>query len=106
MYLSDTAGNQYTLDDGTPYKNNFENGVFGVEYEEGVYVGYKYYETGGFTDGDAWYDAAVNYPFGYGLSYTEFEWMVGEGQDGHPHSDPGDQDLGGRDGDQHGDVCG
>ena len=78
VYLSDTAGNQYTLDDGTPYKNNFENGVFGVEYEEGVYVGYKYYETRGFTDGDAWYDAAVNYPFGYGLSYTEFEWMVGE----------------------------
>ncbi|MEE3431829.1 MAG: glycoside hydrolase family 3 C-terminal domain-containing protein [Candidatus Enteromonas sp.] len=44
-----------------------------VEYEEGIYVGYKYYETAhdigatGFN-----YDNAVVYPFGYGLSYTTF----------------------------------
>ena len=43
-----------------------------VQYEEGIYIGYRYYETAaaeGFID----YDEAVVYPFGYGLSYTEFE---------------------------------
>ena len=43
-----------------------------VEYEEGIYYGYRYYETAaveGFID----YDEAVVYPFGYGLSYTSFE---------------------------------
>lgn len=41
-------------------------------YVEGIYVGYKFYETAdaeGFID----YDATVQYPFGYGLSYTQFE---------------------------------
>ena len=39
--------------------------------EEGIYLGYRYYETAaeeGFID----YDEAVVYPFGYGLSYSEF----------------------------------
>ena len=43
-----------------------------VEYEEGIFYGYRYYETAveeGFID----YDEAVVYPFGFGLSYTEFE---------------------------------
>lgn len=44
-----------------------------VDYEEGIYVGYRYYETRGFTDGEAWYDQQVVYPFGYGLSYTTFD---------------------------------
>jgi len=47
-------------------------GYFYVDYEEGIYVGYRYYETAayeGFID----YDEAVVYPFGYGLSYTTFE---------------------------------
>ncbi|MDR1512456.1 MAG: glycoside hydrolase family 3 C-terminal domain-containing protein, partial [Propionibacteriaceae bacterium] len=46
-----------------------------VNYAEGVYVGYRYYETAaaeGFID----YDQAVVYPFGYGLSYTDFAWEV------------------------------
>ncbi len=47
-----------------------------VDYEEGIYVGYKYYETRGFTDGEAWYKDNVIYPFGYGLSYTDFSWEV------------------------------
>ncbi len=46
------------------------------DYEEGIYVGYRYYETRGFTDGEAWYKENVVYPFGYGLSYTEFEWSA------------------------------
>lgn len=47
-----------------------------VDYEEGVYVGYRYYETRGYTDGEAWYNENVVYPFGYGLSYTDFSWEV------------------------------
>lgn len=46
-----------------------------VDYEEGIYVGYRYYETRGYED-EEWYDAHVVYPFGYGLSYTDFEWEV------------------------------
>ncbi len=48
-----------------------------VEYREGIYNGYKYYETKA-TDmgssGESWYQSQVLYPYGYGLSYTEFEW--------------------------------
>lgn len=47
-----------------------------ADYEEGVYVGYKYYETRAVTDGEEWYDDAVVYPFGYGLSYTTFSWEI------------------------------
>ena len=43
-----------------------------VDYEENIYMGYRYYETRGHVDGDAWYNKSVVYPFGYGLSYTTF----------------------------------
>ncbi|MBD7951540.1 glycoside hydrolase family 3 C-terminal domain-containing protein [Oerskovia rustica] len=46
-----------------------------VNYAEGIYFGYRYYETAaaeGFID----YDEAVVYPFGYGLSYSDFAWKV------------------------------
>lgn len=46
-----------------------------VDYEEGIYVGYRYYETRG-KDDAAWYNQNVVYPFGYGLSYTDFSWEV------------------------------
>lgn len=43
-----------------------------VDYEEGIYVGYRYYETRfGESETDYWNN--VVYPFGYGLSYTTFE---------------------------------
>ena len=46
-------------------------------YEEGIYVGYRYYETVASIDGnDDWYDETVAYPFGYGLSYTDFSYQV------------------------------
>ena len=53
-------------------------GYFLVEYEENIYLGYRYYETRYKYDGDAWYDSHVIYPFGHGLSYTEFEQEVTE----------------------------
>ena len=55
-----------------------------VDYVEGIYVGYKFYETAadeGFID----YDQTVAFPFGYGLSYTTFEQEMGDvtyGEDG------------------------
>ncbi len=65
----------YYNEDGTATKYNY------VSYKEGIYVGYKYYETR-YEDaalnqgnaGDFDYDSEVVYPFGYGLSYTDFEW--------------------------------
>lgn len=52
-----------------------------IVYEEGIYVGYRYYETrfedvslGQGNAGNFDYDKVVAYPFGYGLSYTEFAW--------------------------------
>lgn len=54
-----------------------------IEYEEGIYVGYKYYETRGYEENqkpgaveDEWYNANVSYTFGYGKSYTDFTWEV------------------------------
>ena len=50
-------------------------------YQEGIYVGYKYYETryedfvtGSGNAGDYAYSDIVAYPFGYGLSYTDFSY--------------------------------
>ena len=71
-----------------------------IEYREGIYLGYKYYETA--CDdmnaaeegtGDEWYDSQVLYPFGYGLSYTDFAWEIAEPatEDGH-HQSPPDRD--------------
>lgn len=63
-------------------------GVAYTDYRESVYMGYRWYETAdeaGFWDGEyaktRWgikngYDDVVQYPFGYGLSYTEFEWTI------------------------------
>jgi beta-glucosidase len=52
-----------------------------ITYEEGIYVGYRYYETryedvvmGQGNAGSFDYDATVAFPFGYGLSYTTFTW--------------------------------
>lgn len=61
----ETATSNATVTDEAPF----------VNYAEGIYVGYRYYETAaaeGFLD----YDEAVVYPFGYGLSYTDFAWTV------------------------------
>ena len=67
------------------YRYYDENGeptkYYYVDYAEGIYVGYKYYETryedkvlGQGDAGDYDYTDEVVYPFGYGLSYTDFTW--------------------------------
>ena len=52
-----------------------------VRYQENIYIGYRYYETKAFEEKRAdassdWYRENVVYPFGYGLSYTRFEWEI------------------------------
>ena len=52
-----------------------------VDYAEGIYVGYRYYETRWIDNAtgacdEAAYRAAVQYPFGYGLSYTSFDQSI------------------------------
>lgn len=61
--------------------NGNVNGAPFVHYDEDIFLGYRYYETRYFEegrenldDGEAWYRGQVQYPFGYGLSYTTFEW--------------------------------
>lgn len=48
-----------------------------TNYTEGIYVGYKYFETAA-AEGIIDYDATVQYPFGHGLSYTTFHQKMGE----------------------------
>ena len=50
-------------------------GWYYVDYVESIYVGYKYYETAA-AEGYIDYDKTVQYPFGHGLSYTQFEKEV------------------------------
>lgn len=54
-----------------------------VQFREGIYLGYRYYETrcddmnaAQAGSGDAWYTESVTFPFGYGLDYTDFEWRL------------------------------
>ncbi|MFD0589263.1 glycoside hydrolase family 3 N-terminal domain-containing protein [Paenibacillus sp. GCM10027627] len=46
-----------------------------LNYQEGIYVGYRFYETY-FAGDEAGYKKTVLYPYGHGLSYTDFEWNV------------------------------
>ena len=66
---------EYLDAEGNPASYNY------VSYLEGIYVGYRYYETryedavlGQGNAGDFTYADEVVYPFGHGLSYTQFEW--------------------------------
>ena len=72
----DTASGQNNTDPGVQKANRDY-----VVYQEGIYVGYRYFETryedsvlGQGNSGDWNYDDCVAFPFGYGLSYTDFEY--------------------------------
>ncbi|MGL6199429.1 MAG: glycoside hydrolase family 3 C-terminal domain-containing protein [Lachnospiraceae bacterium] len=58
------------------YSNTNDGEGYFVSYNEGIYVGYRYFETRHDTDESYNYDADVMYPFGYGLSYTTFEKSI------------------------------
>lgn len=95
-YLSGQAGGEATVDllygicnpcgklaetwpkclEDTPSYKYYKGNIKKVEYKESIYVGYRYYDTVG---------CEVNYPFGYGLSYTDFEYsnlVISEKEDG------------------------
>lgn len=55
--------------------NAYQGGMAFVNYVEGIYVGYKFYETAA-EEGLIEYEDYVQYPFGYGLSYTTFEQTI------------------------------
>ncbi len=91
----DDSGNIYPIgeDNGNLVPNNVTpkpkfTQVSYLDYVEDIYVGYKWYET---ADADGFWDSSfakttfgiyngykdvVQYPFGYGLTYTDFEWTV------------------------------
>lgn len=86
---TNSASNLYPMTTTNPNvggRNNRYSGLSYLDYVEGIYVGYKWYET---ADADGYwngvkneygegYEGIVQYPFGYGLSYTDFEWRVVE----------------------------
>ncbi len=86
-----TATQPYDLKyDPTYWNSGRRGGEKGYQvYQENIYVGYKWYETADaegywndyertLPDGSTvrGYDAVVQYPFGFGLSYTSFEWEI------------------------------
>ena len=74
------------INDYDPSFANHEVGSNGISYREGIYFGYKWYETadkeGYFNSVDneygKGYDGVVQYPFGFGLSYSNFDWKLDE----------------------------
>lgn len=76
-FLTCTAGTYKNYEDFDQTDQGFDNKVDGgmIWYLENIYMGYRYYETAdamGVID----YDRTVQFPFGFGLSYTTFDWAV------------------------------
>ncbi len=68
---------------GTPNGNTPGTGYTEVQYEESIYMGYRFYETMWYEleqaeegKGDEWYEENALYPYGYGLSYTTFTQKI------------------------------
>lgn len=77
----DSGGNR--MNSWFTYANGDTSVFSSVEFREGIYYGYRYYETkaadmnaSSAGTGDTWYAENVLYPFGFGLSYTTFEWEL------------------------------
>ncbi len=68
---------QFIAQNGLRSNGNTMQYVF-QNYEEGIYSGYRYYETRALTEGEAWYRESVVYPFGFGLSYTQFDQYISD----------------------------
>lgn len=76
-FARDSKSSPAYLNSNMRYTYSYTNSpqTYYVDYSEGIYVGYRYYETK-YANDEKGYDAAVQYPFGYGLSYTDFSWKV------------------------------
>ncbi|MFA6860926.1 MAG: glycoside hydrolase family 3 C-terminal domain-containing protein [Bacilli bacterium] len=92
-FMPANDGQEKTPDD-YPYDTSFDNaksysggtfseGYYSIDYEEGIYTGYKYYETkyadmydANATEGEEWFTDNVTYPYGYGLSYSTFSMNI------------------------------
>lgn len=72
-YELESAPSYYNFGDYTYANGKSTYSSKYVYYQEGIYVGYRYYETAA-ADGYIDYDQTVQFPFGYGMSYTSFEW--------------------------------
>jgi len=75
--MQNFGDNRYVDENGELLGNSYNY----VNYGEGIYVGYRYYETryedlilGTSGAGNYDYSETVRFPFGYGLSYTDFSW--------------------------------
>lgn len=66
--MTDTWALDYNDYPNASYFSYKSGNVYKEEYKEGIYVGYRYFDT---------YDIPVRYGFGYGLSYTDFQWSAG-----------------------------
>lgn len=90
-YKPTEAPSAVNLGDYTITNSEVESGNKYIVYEEGIYVGYRYYETryedvvlGNEKEENFNYEEQVQFPFGYGLSYTTFDWsnyQVAESED-------------------------
>lgn len=80
-YDSSSAPSYQNLGDYSFTNSEVTNGTKYMVYQEGIYIGYRYYETRYedviLSQGNAGsfdYDSTVQFPFGYGLSYTDFSY--------------------------------